>query len=190
MILRRAGFVERDAPGGQAGQSARIENYLGFPNGLSGSDLSHRATTQARRLGAEMVLARTVVVAPREHALDLGVAGGLEPHGAVERLGAPVHRSGDGIDAETSGRPHRREEALVERAREPGLPQVGPHADEVDVRDIRLGLRPEADEEPGELAARILHDRRRVGEVLEEQARQQHPEVRGAGHQRSSVRIA
>ena len=52
--------IERDAPGGQAGQSARIENYLGFPNGLSGDDLSHRATTQARRLGAEMVLARNV----------------------------------------------------------------------------------------------------------------------------------
>jgi thioredoxin reductase (NADPH) len=52
--------IERDAPGGQAGQSARIENYLGFPNGLSGADLSHRATTQARRLGAEMVLARNV----------------------------------------------------------------------------------------------------------------------------------
>ena len=53
-------IIERDAPGGQAGQSARIENYLGFPNGLSGSDLSHRATTQAQRLGAEMVLARSV----------------------------------------------------------------------------------------------------------------------------------
>ena len=53
--------IERDAPGGQAGQSARIENYLGFPNGLSGADLSHRAATQARRLGAEMVLARQVV---------------------------------------------------------------------------------------------------------------------------------
>jgi len=52
--------IERDAPGGQAGQSARIENYLGFPNGLSGADLSHRAATQARRLGAEMVLARHV----------------------------------------------------------------------------------------------------------------------------------
>jgi thioredoxin reductase (NADPH) len=56
----RVAVIERGAPGGQAGQSARIENYLGFPNGLSGSDLSHRATTQARRLGAEMVLARSV----------------------------------------------------------------------------------------------------------------------------------
>lgn len=56
----RTAVIERDAPGGQAAQSARIENYLGFPNGLSGKDLSHRAMTQARRLGAEMVLARSV----------------------------------------------------------------------------------------------------------------------------------
>ena len=53
--------VERDAPGGQAGQSASIENYLGFPKGLSGADLTHRAVAQARRFGAEMVLARDVV---------------------------------------------------------------------------------------------------------------------------------
>jgi thioredoxin reductase (NADPH) len=56
----RTAVIEREAPGGQAAQSARIENYLGFPNGLSGADLSHRAVTQARRLGAEMVLARNV----------------------------------------------------------------------------------------------------------------------------------
>jgi thioredoxin reductase (NADPH) len=48
-------LVERDAPGGQAGQSSRIENYLGFPVGLSGSDLTRRATDQARRLGAELL---------------------------------------------------------------------------------------------------------------------------------------
>jgi thioredoxin reductase (NADPH) len=48
--------VEGEAPGGQAGTSSRIENYLGFPNGLSGSDLSHRALTQARRLGAEFLV--------------------------------------------------------------------------------------------------------------------------------------
>jgi thioredoxin reductase (NADPH) len=51
----RTVLVEREAPGGQAGQSSRIENYLGFPSGLSGSDLARRATTQARRLGAELV---------------------------------------------------------------------------------------------------------------------------------------
>ena len=52
--------IEREAPGGQAGQSAAIENYLGFPKGLSGAELTHRAVAQARRFGAEMVLARDV----------------------------------------------------------------------------------------------------------------------------------
>jgi thioredoxin reductase (NADPH) len=51
----RTVMVEREAPGGQAGQSSRIENYLGFPAGLSGSELAQRATTQARRLGAELL---------------------------------------------------------------------------------------------------------------------------------------
>jgi thioredoxin reductase (NADPH) len=51
----RTVLVERKAPGGQAGQSARIENYLGFPKGLSGSELARRATTQARRFGAEII---------------------------------------------------------------------------------------------------------------------------------------
>ncbi|HET6685490.1 MAG: FAD-dependent oxidoreductase [Jiangellaceae bacterium] len=54
-------IVEREAPGGQAGQSAAIENYLGFPKGLSGADLAHRAIAQVSRFGAEMVLAREVV---------------------------------------------------------------------------------------------------------------------------------
>jgi thioredoxin reductase (NADPH) len=54
-------IVEREAPGGQAGQSAAIENYLGFPKGLTGSDLTQRAIAQVRRFGAEMVLARDVV---------------------------------------------------------------------------------------------------------------------------------
>jgi thioredoxin reductase (NADPH) len=64
--------VEREAPGGQAGQSASIENYLGFPRGLSGEDLAHRAVAQARRLGAEMVLTREVTA--------------LEPRGPVHAL--------------------------------------------------------------------------------------------------------
>jgi thioredoxin reductase (NADPH) len=57
----RTVLVEREAPGGQAGQSSRIENYLGFPHGLSGSDLAHRATDQARRLGAELVTVQEAV---------------------------------------------------------------------------------------------------------------------------------
>jgi thioredoxin reductase (NADPH) len=48
-------LIERQAPGGQAGTSSRIENYLGFPTGLSGSDLTRRAVTQAKRLGAEIL---------------------------------------------------------------------------------------------------------------------------------------
>ena len=54
-------LVERHATGGQAGQSSRIENYLGFPAGVSGADLARRATIQAQRLGAEMLTAREVL---------------------------------------------------------------------------------------------------------------------------------
>lgn len=53
-------LVERQAPGGQAGMSSRIENYLGFPAGLSGSDLARRAVTQARRFGVEILSAQDV----------------------------------------------------------------------------------------------------------------------------------
>ena len=52
--------VERDAPGGQAGTSSRIENYLGFPSGVSGEELASRALQQARRLGAEILVTRSV----------------------------------------------------------------------------------------------------------------------------------
>lgn len=52
--------VEREAPGGQAGMSAKIENYLGFPGGVSGDELARRALQQARRLGAEILVTRTV----------------------------------------------------------------------------------------------------------------------------------
>jgi thioredoxin reductase (NADPH) len=48
-------LIEREAPGGQAGRSSRIENYLGFPVGLSGSDLARRAVAQARRFGVEIL---------------------------------------------------------------------------------------------------------------------------------------
>jgi thioredoxin reductase (NADPH) len=65
----RTVMVERDAPGGQAGQSSLIENYLGFPSGLTGSDLARRATDQARRLGAELLSVQDAV------ALDVGGTG-------------------------------------------------------------------------------------------------------------------
>jgi thioredoxin reductase (NADPH) len=65
----RTVMVERDAPGGQAGQSSLIENYLGFPAGLTGSDLARRATDQARRLGAELLSVQDAV------ALEVGGTG-------------------------------------------------------------------------------------------------------------------
>jgi thioredoxin reductase (NADPH) len=67
--------VEREAPGGQAGTSSRIENYLGFPAGVSGDELASRALQQARRLGAEILVTRSVEridAATREVHLDGG----------------------------------------------------------------------------------------------------------------------
>lgn len=59
-------LIEQNAPGGQAGTSSRIENYLGFPNGISGGDLAQRASAQARRFGAELLTAQEVVGIRRE----------------------------------------------------------------------------------------------------------------------------
>ena len=57
----RTVLVERQATGGQAGQSSRIENYLGFPDGVSGAQLTDRARRQAAKFGAEVLTARDVV---------------------------------------------------------------------------------------------------------------------------------
>ena len=71
-------LVERKAPGGQAGTSSRIENYLGFPNGISGDDLSQRAFRQAVRFGAEVVLTREVqeIIPHTDGAYTIGLDGG------------------------------------------------------------------------------------------------------------------
>jgi thioredoxin reductase (NADPH) len=69
----RTVVVEREAPGGQAGTSSRIENYLGFPSGVSGDELATRALQQAKRLGAEILVTRSVTrISPttREVVLD------------------------------------------------------------------------------------------------------------------------
>jgi len=103
-------MVEREAPGGQAGTTSRIENYLGFPSGLSGSDLARRALTQAKRLGAEILSSQEATTVRREDpyrfvGLDDGtevscqaviVTTGvsyrqLEVPGAVELAGAGVY---------------------------------------------------------------------------------------------------
>jgi thioredoxin reductase (NADPH) len=62
----RTAVVEAVAPGGQAGTTSMIENYLGFPNGISGSELATRAVAQARRFGAELLLARPLVSVSRD----------------------------------------------------------------------------------------------------------------------------
>lgn len=59
-------IIERSAPGGQAGTSSRIENYLGFPSGVTGADLAQRAVAQAKRFGAELLLAQEAVSFRRE----------------------------------------------------------------------------------------------------------------------------
>src|SRR6202008_4506062 len=59
-------MIEREAPGGQAGMSSRIENYLGFPTGLSGGDLARRAVVQAQRFGVEILAPQEAVGARTE----------------------------------------------------------------------------------------------------------------------------
>ena len=85
-------LVERDAPGGQAGQSSRIENYLGFPVGLSGGDLARRATTQAQRFGAELLTVQQVTrIEQRGPSKVVHLAGG-------EALGAAAVIVATGVD--------------------------------------------------------------------------------------------
>jgi thioredoxin reductase (NADPH) len=68
----RTVVVEREAPGGQAGTSSRIENYLGFPSGVSGDELASRALQQARRLGAEILVTRSITsINPATHEVVL-----------------------------------------------------------------------------------------------------------------------
>ena len=98
-------IVEREAPGGQAGTSAAIENYLGFPRGLSGADLTARAMAQVSRFGAEMVLARDVVGFESRgpaRAVLLAGAGEIEARAVIVASGVAYRRlEADGVDALT-----------------------------------------------------------------------------------------
>jgi thioredoxin reductase (NADPH) len=95
-------IVEREAPGGQAGQSSAIENYLGFPKGLSGSDLAQRALAQVSRFGAELVLAREVVGLEQRgtvRAVLLEGGGEVEARSVVVSTGVSYRRLGaDGVE--------------------------------------------------------------------------------------------
>ena len=95
-------ILEREAPGGQAGQSSAIENYLGFPKGLSGSDLAQRALAQVSRFGAELVLAREVVgLEQRGTVRAVLLAGGaeVEARSVVVSTGVSYRRlEADGVE--------------------------------------------------------------------------------------------
>ncbi len=88
-------LVEQGAPGGQAGTSSLIENYLGFPSGITGADLARRAAAQARRFGAELVTAQEVISLRREDPYRiLRFASGAEVscYAAVITTGMSVRR--------------------------------------------------------------------------------------------------
>ena len=88
-------IVEREAPGGQAGQSSAIENYLGFPRGLSGADLAQRALAQVSRFGAELVLAQEVAGLERRgpvHAVRFEGGGEIEARSVVVATGVSYRR--------------------------------------------------------------------------------------------------
>ena len=87
-------MIEREAPGGQAGTSSRIENYLGFPNGLTGADLARRAVTQARRFGVE-ILAQEVTglrVQDQYRIVTLADGGQISAHALIIATGVSYRK--------------------------------------------------------------------------------------------------
>ncbi len=119
-------LVEREAPGGQAGQSSRIENYLGFPVGLSGGDLARRATTQAQRFGAELLTVQEVTeIEEKGPAKIVRLAGGDE-------LGASAVIISTGVD-------YRRLEAPgIDQLTGRGVYYGGSRTEGVSCRDERV----------------------------------------------------
>jgi thioredoxin reductase (NADPH) len=95
-------MIEREAPGGQAGMSSRIENYLGFPSGLSGNDLARRAVVQARRFGVEILSPQEAVSARTEGSyriIKLADGGEISCHALMVATGVQWRRlDAPGID--------------------------------------------------------------------------------------------
>ncbi len=91
----RTVLIEREAPGGQAGTSSRIENYLGFPVGLSGGDLARRAVTQAKRFGVELLSPQSASALRTEdsyHILTLADGSEISSHALILALGVAWRR--------------------------------------------------------------------------------------------------
>jgi thioredoxin reductase (NADPH) len=101
----RTVLIEREAPGGQAGTSSRIENYLGFPSGLSGGDLARRAVAQARRFGVELLTPQSVVALRRDgpyRVLELADGSTISTYAVVAATGLSYRRiDAPGADALT-----------------------------------------------------------------------------------------
>jgi thioredoxin reductase (NADPH) len=96
----RTMVVEREAPGGQAGTSSRIENYLGFPSGVSGDELAGRALKQARRLGAEILVTRSVArIDPKTRQVFLDGGDAVQARTVILATGVTWRRlASDGFD--------------------------------------------------------------------------------------------
>nr|WP_184945326.1 FAD-dependent oxidoreductase [Planomonospora venezuelensis] len=98
----RTVLVEQHASGGQAGQSSRIENYLGFPDGVSGSQLADRARRQALKFGAELLTARTVTsleARGRTRVVGFADGGSVAAHTVILATGVSYRRLGaPGLD--------------------------------------------------------------------------------------------
>ena len=110
--------IEREAPGGQAGTSSRIENYLGFPSGVSGDELASRALQQARRLGAEILVTRSIT------RIDAGDAGRCTSTAATccgrGRSSSPAaSRGGSSRSTGSTGSPARASPTARRAARRP-----------------------------------------------------------------------
>jgi thioredoxin reductase (NADPH) len=87
--------IESDAPGGQAGSSSRIENYLGFPTGISGQALAARAYAQAQKFGSDIAIARTatrLVCDQRPYRVELGPGDSVLARAVVIATGARYHK--------------------------------------------------------------------------------------------------
>jgi len=101
----RTVLVESDVPGGQAGTSSAIENYLGFPNGISGADLARRAAAQARKFGAELLTPAAVTGIRHEypyHIVTLDTGAELSSYTLLIAAGMKVRRlEVPGVDAYT-----------------------------------------------------------------------------------------
>lgn len=100
-------LVERSATGGQAGQSSRIENYLGFPDGVSGAQLTDRARRQAKKFGAEMLTAREVTeleVGGASHTIHFSDGSAIAAHCVILATGVSYRQLEAPGVAELTGR--------------------------------------------------------------------------------------